>query len=136
MQKFSKRYVKYSEVYSEFCYGFRFSQKYVTYSMTHSKPGLLFPWYKDSAGLPYLLGSETQLFLLSKQIAGHRYPSTNISKLNYAVTICIMLKQTCLRTCLSIYNATSQISSITSKGYYGVAVKRYLHYTTIQWLCL
>jgi len=56
------------------------------YLVADSKQDLLFPWYKDSAELPYLLGSETQLFLLSKQTAGQEYPSTNAGKLSNIVT--------------------------------------------------
>jgi len=117
-----------------FCY--KFSQKYVAYSVTDSKLDLLFPLYKDSAELPYFLGSEAGLFLLFKQIAEQGYPSMNTSKLNYIVITCIMLKQNSLRTCLPIYNATSQISSVTSEGYYGAAGKYYSCHTTIHRLSL
>ena len=96
----------------------KFSQEYVTYSVAHSKQDLLFSWYQDSAELPYLLGSETQLFLLSKQTAGQGYPATNISKLNYIFIICIVLKQNSLTKCLPIHSTTSQLTYITSKGYY------------------
>ena len=83
-----------------------------------------------------LLGSETQLFLLSEQTAEQGHPSMNTSKLNYIVITCIMLKQNSLRTCLPIYNATSQISSVTSEGYYGAAGKYYSCHTTIHRLSL
>jgi len=125
---------KFLGVVTFFCY--KFSQKYVAYSVTDSKLDLLFPLYKDSAELPYFLGSEAGLFLLFKQIAEQGYPSMNTSKLNYIVITCIMLKQNSLTTCLPIYNATSQISSVTSKGYYGASGKYYSCYTTIHWLCL
>lgn len=71
--------VTYAEVFQEVChicrsfselpYICKFSQKNVTYSVTHSKQDLLLPWYKDSAGLSCLLDSEAGLFLLLKQIA-------------------------------------------------------------------
>ena len=42
------------------------SKRCVMYLVADSKQDLLFSWYQDSAELPYLLGSETQLFLISK----------------------------------------------------------------------
>lgn len=61
----------------------------------------------------------------------------NISKLNYTVITCVILKQNSLATCLlPIYHATSQIPSVTSRGYYGVVSKHYRLYTTVQQLCL
>ena len=61
----------------------------------------------------------------------------NISKLNYTVITCVILKQNSLATCLlPIYHATSQIPSVTSRGYYGVVSKHYTYYTTVQQLCL
>jgi len=80
MPKFSKSYLFY------LCRSF---SEYVTYSETDSKQDLLFPWYEDSVELPYLLGSETQLFLLSEQTAEQGHPSMNTSKLNNIVTTCI-----------------------------------------------
>lgn len=59
-QNFSQRYATYVEI----------SQRHVTYSVTDSKQDPLFPGHNDSAELPFLLSSETQLFLLSIQIAG------------------------------------------------------------------
>jgi len=78
--------ITYAEVSQSHATYAEVSQKYVMYSVTDSKQDLLFPWYKDSAELPYLLGSVT---LLSKQIAGQGHPPTNIGKLNNIVTTSI-----------------------------------------------
>lgn len=40
------------------------------YSLADSKQDLLLPWNTDSAGLPDLLGSGTQLFPLPQPVAG------------------------------------------------------------------
>lgn len=68
------------------------SHKHVACSVTDFKQELLFPWYRASAELPYLLDSETQLFLLSRHISGQEYPSRNSSKLSNTVTACISMR--------------------------------------------